>query len=222
LAEKHRSASRRQGHPPTQLLALRIFSYIVARDYGFAPNPFFGWCTLATCKSAIRRTANPGDWVLGTGSKERGHSGQAVYAMRVEEAMSFNDYWSDVRFEAKRPDLRGSRKVTFGDNIYRQDATGEWLQLNSHHSLHNGRPNPLNIKDDTPTSRVLVSQDFVYWGRDGPAVPASLRSFGEREEDLCIARQGHKCRFSDALVVAANSWLSAIGERGLQGRPDRW
>ena len=32
-----------------------LFSYVVATDSGFAPNPFFGLCTLACCKPAIRR-----------------------------------------------------------------------------------------------------------------------------------------------------------------------
>jgi hypothetical protein len=72
--------------PATTANALRVFSYIVARDFGFAPNPFFGWCTLATCKLEIRRTAQIGDWVLGTGSAGSGHAGRAVYAMRVDGA----------------------------------------------------------------------------------------------------------------------------------------
>ena len=48
---------------------MRLHSYVVARDYGFAPNPFFGVCTLATCKPKIRSAAKLGDWVMGTGSK---------------------------------------------------------------------------------------------------------------------------------------------------------
>lgn len=40
---------------------MKLFSYVVAREYGFAPNPFFGWCTLATCKPKIRVTAEVGD-----------------------------------------------------------------------------------------------------------------------------------------------------------------
>src|SRR5262245_31415483 len=45
---------------------VRLYSYVVARDYGFAPNPFYGFCTLATCKPDIRRTADIGDWIVGT------------------------------------------------------------------------------------------------------------------------------------------------------------
>src|SRR5712671_5339411 len=35
--------------------SMRLYSYVVARDFGFAPNPFFGVCTLATCKPDIRK-----------------------------------------------------------------------------------------------------------------------------------------------------------------------
>ena len=41
----------------------RIHSYVVRYDSGFAPNPFYGYCTLATCKPNIRRSADIGDWV---------------------------------------------------------------------------------------------------------------------------------------------------------------
>lgn len=44
---------------------LKLYSYVVARDFGFAPNPFHGYCTLATCKPDIRATASVGDWVIG-------------------------------------------------------------------------------------------------------------------------------------------------------------
>ncbi len=44
-----------------------IHSYIVRYDSGFAPNPFYGFCTLATCKPDIRKHAQVGDWIVGTG-----------------------------------------------------------------------------------------------------------------------------------------------------------
>ena len=43
-----------------------LFSYVLRYDDGAAPNPFWGTCTLAICKPAIRRKANLGDWVVGT------------------------------------------------------------------------------------------------------------------------------------------------------------
>ena len=74
----------------------KMYSYVVARDYGFAPNPFHGFCTLATCKPEIRRTAHVGDWIVGTGSKKKGRDAHVVYAMRVTEKMTFNAYWRDL------------------------------------------------------------------------------------------------------------------------------
>lgn len=78
-----------------------LFSYVVARDYGFAPNPFYGVCTLATCKPKIRGTASRGDWIVGTGSSKNGRQGRLVYVMCVTEVMTFNKYWMDERFEKK-------------------------------------------------------------------------------------------------------------------------
>src|SRR5712672_36303 len=98
--------------------SMRLYSYVVARDYGFAPNPFMGVCTLATCKPKIRAKAKIGDWVVGTGVASRKRSGRLVYAMRVSAAMTFNEYWNDPRFQDKKPNMRGSKKQAFGDNIY--------------------------------------------------------------------------------------------------------
>ena len=66
----------------------RIYSYVVRYDSGFAPNPFYGFCTLATCKPDIRRAANVGDWIVGSGSNDRSirRGGHLVYAMQVPPA----------------------------------------------------------------------------------------------------------------------------------------
>ena len=76
----------------------RIHSYVVRYDSGFAPNPFYGYCTLATCKPGIRRKAEVEDWVVGSGSNDRsvGRGGYLVYAMRVTEVMTFDDYTVDL------------------------------------------------------------------------------------------------------------------------------
>ena len=142
---------------------MKLYSYIVRRDFGFAPNPFYDFCTLATCKPVIRRTATVGDWVIGTGSgaKNKQRNGYLVYAMRVTETMSFDEYWKDTRFRNKRPDMHASvKKKSCGDNIYHKDPdSNEWCQMDSHHSC-----NDTNVCNDTKVDRVLVSDDFIYWG----------------------------------------------------------
>jgi hypothetical protein len=194
----------------------------VARDYGFAPNPFFGVCSLATCKPRIRKAAAIGDWVVGTGSRARKREKRVVFAMRVTDAMSFEKYWADPRFQRKKVNLRGSKKQAFGDNIYaRDEETGRWCQANSHHSLDDGSPNPLNIKADTSTNRILISEDFVYWGGSGPEVPARFLDYGAAHESICAGR-GHKNDFSQAIVTDFIQWIRSRNETGYCGEPLDW
>ena len=109
-----------------------------------------------------------GDWIVGTGSAYKKRTGHIVYAMRVSETMSFDQYWADPRFRSKRPTLRGSRKQAFGDNIYHKDPnTDQWLQVDSHHCHDDGTPNSRNIDNDTQTDRILIGEDFIYWGGGG-------------------------------------------------------
>ena len=97
---------------------VKLYSYIVTVDAGFAPNPFWGYCTLACCKPAIRRTATVGDWIVGLSSKGKGH--KIIYAMKVAEVIPFKEYYRDKRFAAKKPKnfSTGKTKIECGDNIY--------------------------------------------------------------------------------------------------------
>lgn len=199
---------------------MRLHSYIVARDYGFAPNPFYGLCTLATCKPRIRKSCAIGDWVMGTGSQEESRPGHLVYIMQISEAMSFDEYWRDPRFLRKRPDLRGSLKQAFGDNIYcRPDPEADWRQLPSHHSLQDGRANPSNIWRDTSVNRVLIADQFVYWGADAPKIPDEFRT----PEDICMRGQGNMWNFSKRIVKSFLDWVhSSTLTWGRLGDPYKW
>jgi hypothetical protein len=201
---------------------MRLHSYVVARDFGFAPNPFYGVCTLATCKPGIRSVAEIGDWVMGTGSKTRGREKHIVYVMRVTGVMTFEQYWADARFERKKPNLRGSKKQAFGDNIYRRcTGAGQWCQVNSHHSLNDGSPNPLNITADTATNRIRFSSDFVYWGGSGPQLPEQFLRYGPRHDSVC-AGYGHKNRFPSEIVEELIAWIRSLNETGYCGEPLDW
>jgi putative DNA base modification enzyme with NMAD domain len=191
---------------------MKLYSYVVARDYGFAPNPFFGVCTLATCKPMIRKAAALGDWVVGTGSKGYRLQGQLVYAMKISETLSYDEYWDDPRYRNKRPNLRGSLKQAYGDNIYHTNrSTGRWVQTNSHHSNEDGTPNAANIEHDTQAPRVLIGTDFVYWGRFGPKIP-------KRFQEVC-AHRGHKCQFSQEFVTSFVVWIQSLMSHGYAGKP---
>lgn len=197
---------------------MKLYSYVVARDFGFAPNPFHGYCTLATCKPSIRLRASVGDWVLGTGSASYGLVGHAVYAMQVAETRTFDEYWNDPRFASKKPELRGSWKRAYGDNIYHRSEDGSWQQEDSHHSLADGSTNKENLQRDTGRcDRVLISERFWYWGRNGPEIPNHLRE--NEDMDICVSGRGRKCRFAHQLVNEFVQWVVAQGTNGVLGEP---
>lgn len=147
--------------------------YVVDRDFGFAPNPFHGICTLATCKPGIRRSASNGDWVVGMGGRRLDATGHCVFAMCVSQKLTFNEYWNDQKFRDKRPIRNGSLVMLVGDNIYHRDGT-VWIQEDSHHSRPDGTADPSNVRTDTSADAVLISEDFYYFGASAPKVPSAV------------------------------------------------
>ncbi|EIK43218.1 hypothetical protein O59_004011 [Cellvibrio sp. BR] len=143
-----------------------LYTYAITRDFGFAPNPFHGICTLATCKPRIRKAAKVGDWILGIGGSQlKPIKRRCIFLMKVSEKISFQDYWSDTRFNLKKPLRNGSQVQMLGDNIYHRDPSGNWLQEDSHHSNPDGSPNLVNLNRDTGGSdQVLISNYFLYFG----------------------------------------------------------
>ena len=202
---------------------MRLHSYVVRYDSGFAPNPFYGYCTLATCKPDIRRVAQVGDWIVGSGSNSREirRGGHLVYAMSVTEALTFQEYDADPRFNRKKPFRYGSRKQSCGDNIYvHVGAARGWAQRDSFHSKPDGSQNPEHVTRDTGVNRVLVSEDFVYFGGYGPAFPGSLRSF--HGQDVCKSGIGRSCFDQPALLQAFVTWIRSLGVTGYQAAPYEW
>ena len=201
----------------------RIHSYVVRYDSGFAPNPFYSYCTLATCKPSIRRSANVGDWVVGSGSNDRSvrRGGHLVYAMRVTEAMTFDEYGRDPRFESKKPYRNGSRKQSCGDNIYFRAAAGvAWQQRDSFHSRSDGSLNPDHVARDTGVNRVLISNDFVYFGGEGPAFPHELQD--QHGRPLCKTGIGLTAFDAAQLVGNLEQWIRNLAVSGYQGAPFEW
>ena len=203
-----------------QRMLKQIYQYVVARDYGFAPNPFFGVCTLATCMPDIRKSALVDDFVVGVGSKSKEHGDYLIYAMRVTETMTFNEYWESNRFQNKKPNLRGSIKQAYGDNIYSRQASGVWSQANSHHSEEDGSPNQKNIDHDTKVDRVLISDDYAYWGKEEFPIPEVLKN--DKRLGNSLNRRAHRCKFSGDTVESFEIWFDQLNEKGFLGEPLNW
>lgn len=204
---------------------MNLYSYVVRYDSGFAPNPFYGFCTLATCKPTIRKTANIGDWIVGIGSADKKvkQGGKLVHAMKVSEILTFDEYFNDPRFQKKKPLLIGSRKQARGDNIYHQ-ANGSWQQLDSFHSNKDGTPNTSHINRDTKINRVLISDQFVFYGCEGPLVPARFKSGGKslRHAGRGLSKFITTKETDEAMINRFIEWLGSLGEHGFVGHPFDW
>ncbi|MBW0295461.1 hypothetical protein B4P00_04250 [Shewanella xiamenensis] len=145
-----------------------LFVYPIPRDLGFAPNPFHGYCTLATCKPKLRKSAKVNDWVMGlAASNVKDKKYHCIFLMKVTEKLTFQEYWADPRFELKKPIRNGSKVQVLGDNIYHKNSEGKWIQEDSHHSNSDGTINEDNLKRDTgSTHDVLVSECYTYFGSE--------------------------------------------------------
>lgn len=118
----HETTMRPYRHPNTGEIQrveedVTLYSYVLSTDTGFAPHIGNGVLSLAACKPAIRRNAEVGDWVIGTGSTKDAHVSQAqlLFAARVEETLSTGEYFCDDRFEHRQPLGTNS---DYGDNMY--------------------------------------------------------------------------------------------------------
>jgi len=170
----------------------RTYLYKLTSDRGGAPcaleprPELDALLTLAICKPAIRRTAQPGDRILGITSHSLAHSdgyplGSVIYAAIVGRGVEARDY-----FQAK------------GEFTHRPDCIYEFHRLNGI-AVHNGR-SALHAGDEHilkdlgrypfyKNGRVLVSDDFRYFGSEAVRIPSRLPRLTAAAEAL---GQGHR------------------------------
>jgi len=196
-----------------------FYSYKITRDYGFAPNPFGQYCTLANCKPKVRKQAKIGSWIIGCGSKGLNNLHHIIYVMQVNEKLSYNRYWNDRRFQYKKPILNGSTTQIHGDNIYYFNPdTHLWYQADSHHSLEGGLENEGNRKTDTGGQYVLISDNFYYFGRKHFLVPDEFKSVtcGRWDRDFISNK------IPDKTGKEFIEWLGLNFDKGIHGKPISW
>jgi len=190
---------------------MKLYSYVVTHDTGFSPNPFWGCCTLADCKPAIRRTAHVGDWIVGLSPRASGN--RVVFAMEVDKILDYASYYRDECFADKIPDYtKGEVVYKCGDNIYKPLPNGGFQQLRSMHSTGE-RENPETKAHDLGGTNVLVATRFHYFGTSGPVLPPHL-------DELKVGR-AHKNRFSRETISRFLQFITAHPQ-GVNAPPDKW
>lgn len=187
---------------------MKVISYVVTDDYGFAPNPFHGFLTLATCKPLIRKSCNTkvGDVLLGKAAR----SNKLIYIGIISEILSIEEYSTDSRFELKKP-----RKIRFvgdiaglGDNIYfkRGDI---WEQIQP--SLHK----EADKCHDLSGKRVLICEQFWYFGENATDIPLEFLSFICKGRGMKHSKEEDKSTVKNFMI-----WLEeTFPQQGILGNP---
>lgn len=190
---------------------MKFYSYVIPRDFGFAPNPYFNYCTLATCKPRIRKSAQVGDWIGAFGAAGTEVYEKLVVLMRVEEVLTFDEYWKDYRFFSKRPVFNRGMMHMYGDNIYHH-VEGNWVQEPSHHSFADGSINYANLNRDTQTDRVLIATEFYYFGNNAIDIP-------QKFNELVAHGIGHRVNEDEIMINEFICYMRTSYNMGMQGIP---
>lgn len=187
-------------------MPMTLCSYVIRVDTGFAPNPFWGYCTLAACTpNHMGVRLGSGDWIMATSPASQGS--RLVYAMRVSEKLGLDHYFHDPRFIQKKPNLSEDWPAMHGDNMYFRQPSGEWGRLPSLHHLEPGL-----FEKDTRHAIVYVSDYFFYFGASAVPVPGEFRS-------LVWPRQGCKRFRDDPTAHRFVEWLITAYTPGYNGEP---
>ena len=200
---------------------MNCFRYKIEHDYGFAPNPFHGTLSLAACKGQLRnnRHLQIGDWIFGLGSKSMGNLNHLVFAMKLEEKITFDDYWTDYRFQCKKPDIHGSLLQMYGDNVYHTDPeTGKVIQENCAHSQSDGTTNKDHYDRDLSGKYVLLSKTFFYFGDKAPLIPECFNEIYNVGRSIKFKDLSDKSAYTNDFI----SWIQSNYEIGIHGDPCNW
>jgi len=195
---------------------MKCFRYKLDHDYGFAPNPFWGIMTLATCKAQLRhnKRLELGDWVAGFGSVGMNNLNCLIYAMKVEQVLTFDEYWDNPKYDCKRPVVTGTLCQMYGDNVY-HTVEGKVIQEHCAHSLDSGVPNMGHYDTDVSGENVLLSKHFYYFGDHAPMIP----------KDLDFILPWRNIQFhdlDDEQIEKFVSWLESNYTVGIHGDPCNW
>ena len=199
---------------------MNCFRYKMDHDYGFAPNPFHGIMSLATCKGSqlrLNKNLELGDWVVGLGSVSMNNLGRIIYAMQVEEKITFDQYWDDPQYQIKKPVINGTLVQMYGDNVY-HTVDGKVVQEHSAHSKEGGAVNEGHLRRDSGGKYVLLSHIFYYFGDKCPLIPKHFSYIDNNSRSTKF----WDLHGEDSKINAFVEWLDKEYGVGIHGDPCNW
>ena len=161
---------------------MKLIAYKVKNDSGFAPNPYFGVLTLATCKPKIRSSSNVhiGDWIAGWTAASSKYfptpfgEEKLVYLARISNIIPIEQYWYE--YPQKRPDFSKPKSSPeyYGDNIYEPDPLESYgfKRVDSHFHCTEE-----NKKHDLGGKNVIICKEFYYFSAEKALeIPYDIRN----------------------------------------------
>lgn len=191
---------------------MKLASYIVKYDTGIAPNPFWGYCTVALCTPNKKNyNLQKDDWIVGLLAKDRDN--RLLYAMKISEILGFDEYYHDKRFKKKIPNPNGNRKEQYGDNMYHKNNAGRWQQVKCQGHPHYGQA---HLIKDTKIAKVFIASKFYYFGKNSKVIPDQYNIFKN-----ALPTRGLKYYEPPYVDVGVFiSWLDSNHETGVHGDPN--
>lgn len=180
---------------------MKLHTYTLRYDFGAAPNPFWGICTLAIARPALRLVAEVDDWIVGLGSPRTALgdlSAHLVYAMKVTNKMTLEEYdqFCKTFLPRKMPDWRNKDyRMRMGDCIY-NFATPDPKIRTSVHTEDN------KLKD-LEGKYALLSKQFYYFGDLPELLPDDLKP-------IMYGGTAHQTDENNPYLEAFVNWIEAL------------
>tara|TARA_B100000795_G_C22660896_1_gene384041 strand:- start:113 stop:661 length:549 start_codon:yes stop_codon:yes gene_type:complete len=163
----------------------KLYSYILACDVGSAPCVERGCLSIAICKQVMRKNARVGDTIVGISGYKLGKEKKILFIATITKMVTMEEYGKSTR----------------SDSIYTSD-----LKL---------KPNPFhdcsNYERDLKGKNVILSKDFIYFGKNNIPVPNNLQGIVPGRETRSTLNIPFKKKL---MALFAAEKINGTGKRG--------
>jgi hypothetical protein len=111
------------------------YVYRMDHDTGFAPHLGDNICSVSGCKrNTVESWATEGSWVIGIGGKKTGKPDKLIYAMKVKENLSYDEFKKEYVKDGGYLDKRhaGPRVLVSNEFYYLGDNAIDLPSYSSH------------------------------------------------------------------------------------------
>ena len=178
----------------------RFFLYKLTSDDGAAPCVEGDLFTLAICKPRIRATAQVGDVIFGFAANSLSPDNRLIYIARVTAVEPDGEYYEEATYRQR------------GDCIYIRGDDGRFRVRSDarHHECGTLLRNDLGSFPDYERARVLLSEEFRYFGSSEQSPTVDLGLYSSVRTLLRRLGQGHRVNHSTEVEGELRQLLRSV------------